>query len=190
MSYFPFELDELFAAGLSAEDGAALERDYLIYGNAIIHLRNGMTPRRVDPLEVFTDLKDSIHPSALPKEGNTMIDHPAVTAVRREKAWLHKLHSFNDLSKLGTDDQEKAFAPVNLEPEQVNAMLRVEYSREHEPAIWAAVREGAPEIMRRSFAEDHGPPLTIEGVAWYCVPSLPEPGWRVINPMKAGDSNG
>ena len=72
--------------------------------------------------------------------------------------------------------------------EQVDAMLRVELDQHLDQKMWDSLRDRPTEALAfmdhcvRGTAKG---PWTIANVAVYLVRSLPAPGWRIINPMRA-----
>lgn len=99
------------------------------------------------------------------------------TALLIERRWLHGMV---------THGPDEAVGGVRVAPafksEQVDAMVRIEVDRDHEHELF---RDPSSHL---SFQIRSGPregPLEFMGSALYIVDRLPDPGWRVINPMKA-----
>ena len=99
-------------------------------------------------------------------------------------AEIEHLHGLTTLTPISPDHCRGV---PSFKPEQVYAMLRVEVALKHEETIWNEARDTV-ELSRQVVDEAQGKhegPLTLLGVAVYYVRKLPEPGWRVVNPMKA-----
>lgn len=101
--------------------------------------------------------------------------HPAILAVRQ--------HAHHLLSMVSPSPETPMATVASFKSDQVRKMLRVEISRDEMPNLIRSLDIMHPsEIMEHIYGKREGPP-TIEGVSYYEVASLPDPGWRVINPM-------
>jgi hypothetical protein len=111
-------------------------------------------------------------------------------AIRRERAWLLGLQALSIRDDTPGASVESAaelrMERVYFKPAQVTVMLRVEVTRDRESDLWRELRDFDPAYSNTLRGLDgHEGPATLDGVAVYIVWRLPEPGWRVINPMRA-----
>lgn len=106
--------------------------------------------------------------------------HPAIHAVRQAKQKLYRLQ--RQERGLGMAPDEFRWVAA-FKPEQVEKTLRVEISRDEMRNLLKMLYDGAVNFYPHLNGQREGPP-TLEGVAYYEVAALPDPGWRVINPME------
>lgn len=116
-------------------------------------------------------------------------------AVHAEVRALHTMQAPENLlpvSLAGTEPvvtKYRAPPPMFRNDTVVRAVLRIEMDRDAEYRIMETLGRGNGPDLLHAWQEYRGHskegPMTFMGVAVYFVEKLPEPGWRVINPMKA-----
>lgn len=68
---------------------------------------------------------------------------------------------------------------------QARTMLRVEVERPKLAEFFSGLDPWDAKFIMEHINGRKPGPFTMEGVAVYDVAALPEPGWRIINPMEA-----